>query len=81
MLSGIAPGGIVRGADRISELYGANLLNDAGEIGVYANGILCETLYAGAQQVNFALPEGLGGAVTIAVKNERAMDEAVISVE
>lgn len=77
----IAPGGIVRVAPRIYELYGSNLVNDPVEFGLYANGILAETLYVGRGQVNFILPEGLIGEVTIAVKNEKAVDETTISVD
>jgi len=77
----IAPGGIVRVAPRIYELYGTNLVNDDAEFGLYANGILAERLYTSRGQVNFILPEGLTGDITISVKNEKAVDEAVIQVE
>ncbi len=77
----ISPGGIVRVADRIYELYGRNLVREPAEFGLYANGLLAETLYRSPGQVNFVLPGSLSGDITIAVKNERAVDEAGIRVE
>ena len=77
----INPGGIVRVAPRIYELYGSRLVNDPAEFAVYANGVQVELLYAGAGQANFVLPENLAGDVTIAVKNEKAVDEILIRVE
>ncbi len=77
----ISPGGIVRAAPGIYELYGENLMRDPVQFSITANGEELETLYLSPNQVNFIVPEGLYGNVTITVKNERATDEAVISIE
>ncbi|MGH9674638.1 MAG: PQQ-dependent sugar dehydrogenase, partial [Bryobacteraceae bacterium] len=77
----INPGGIVAVIPRVYELYGRNLAADPSQFAVYANGVQAELLYASPGQVNFVLPEGISGEVTIAVKNERAVDQVVINVE
>lgn len=73
----ISPGGIVRNSGRIYELYGSRLSNAT----IFCNGLAAETLYVSANQVNFAVPEGLTGDVTVSVKNDKASDDAVIRVD
>jgi len=77
----INPGGIVKVIPRVYELYGTNLVYDPNVFNLYANGLEAEILYKSPQQVNFRLPEGVTGQVTITVLNEKAIDEAVIPVE
>lgn len=77
----INEGGIAKVADRIYALYGQRLSGGAGQFQIFGNGIALETLYVGEEQVNFVIPEGMTGEVTIAVKNEVAGDEAVMVVE
>jgi hypothetical protein len=48
---------------------------------ISANGEPIETLYTGASQVNFVLPEALRGDVTISVKNDKGADQALIRVD
>lgn len=74
----INPGGIVKRGPGIYELYGENLVNDASQFSITANGIPVTTLYAGTNQVNFVLPDGVTGDVTIIVKNEKAADQIVL---
>ncbi len=74
----INPGGIVKRGPGLYELYGENLVNDPAQFSISANGSSLETLYAGAGQVNFVVPEGLTGDIVITVKNEKATDSAVL---
>lgn len=76
----IDEGGIVARGDNVFELYGANLANDPAQLYVTANGQPAEILYAAPTQVNFALPEGMTGRITVGLTNERASDEAVMDV-
>jgi len=77
----INPGGIVKAAEGIYELYGTNLVNSSGELNIYVNGQRARTLYVSAGQVNFALPDGAAGDVTVLVRNDKAQDQAQIRVE
>jgi glucose/arabinose dehydrogenase len=77
----ISPGGIVSRGGGIYELYGSNLANSSGVFAISANGEPIETLYTGASQVNFVLPEALRGDVTISVKNDKGADQALIRVD
>ena len=61
------------------ELYGSDLVNDPAALVVSANGVPCQVLYAGAGQVNFRLPDGLTGPITVTVQNERAADSAILN--
>jgi len=60
------------------ELYGSNLVNDPAAVTVLANGVPCQVLYAGAEQIDFRLPDGLTGAITVSVQNELASDSAYL---
>jgi glucose/arabinose dehydrogenase len=75
----INPGGIVKRGPGIYELYGENLVNDPAQFSISANGVPLATLYAGPNQVNFILPDGMTGDVAISVKNEKATDRIVLS--
>jgi glucose/arabinose dehydrogenase len=75
------PGGFVQRAPGIYELYGENLANDPAQFGIYAAGVLLETLYVSSNQVNFLLPDRFTGDVTITVKNEKGTDEATLHVD
>ena len=77
----INPGGILRVEGNIFSLYGRNLASNNGAFALFANGAGVEVLYAGPDQVNFVLPEGLRGDITITLRNERAGDEAVVRVD
>lgn len=74
----INPGGIIERAPGIYELYGTNLVNDPARLSITGNGLRLETLYAGSNQVNFVVPAGMTGKITIAVNNEKASDTALI---
>lgn len=73
--------GIGQVTGKIYAMYGYRFAHDAGNVRVFANGLACEVLYAGENQVNFALPEAARGEVTIRIENERASDEQKITVE
>jgi len=77
----ISPGGIVSRGGGIYELYGSNLANSSGVFAISANGEPAQTLYIGASQVNFILPESMRGDVTISVQNDKGSDKAVIRVD
>ena len=77
----ISPGGIARNSGRIYELYGSNLVGNSGEFAILCNGSPAETLYVSSIQVNFVVPEGLTGDVTVSVKNDKAGDESVIRID
>lgn len=82
----ITPGGVVKngtieGLGDIYELYGSRLVNNPMEFGVFVDGVRAETLYVSEGQVNFVMPRGMRGEVTISVKNERATDEVRLGVE
>jgi hypothetical protein len=79
----IAPGGVrqaakVEGWGRVMELYGERFSANAR---VFIDGAPAEVLYASDAQVNFVIPERITGAVTIALQNDLAMDEARFTVE
>lgn len=73
----INEGGIVHVVDGIYSIYGARFGEQAQ---VFANGLAAEVLYAGEGQLNFRMPTSLRGDVTVQVRNERATDEAAISI-
>jgi glucose/arabinose dehydrogenase len=74
--------GFVQRAPGVYELYGENFVNaDASRFSIDANGIVLQPMFAGKNQVNFTLPEGLTGDVTMTVKNEKASDQAVLHVQ
>ncbi len=77
----INTGGIVKRAPQIYELYGENLGPDSAAFSISANGTLLDTLFVGANQINFVLPEGLLGDATITVKNAKGTDEVVLHVD
>ncbi len=77
----ISPGGVVKRAPGVYELYGTNLTGDPAQFTITANGVALQTLYTGSSQVNFVLPDGLGGDVSITVKNEKASDGISLRVE
>jgi glucose/arabinose dehydrogenase len=78
----INPGGIVRRAAGVYELYGSNLAgSDPARFSIAADGVALSTLYVGAGQVNFVLRDGAAGDVTITVTNDRASDRATLHVE
>ena len=56
-------------------------MNASGVFRIFANGLAAEVLYKSAGQVNFVVPEGLSGSVTISVQNDKASDQAVISID
>jgi glucose/arabinose dehydrogenase len=77
----INPDGAMRVGDRIYELYGRDFMNEGGWVTLSANGLAAELLHTSQHQVNFVLPEGLIGEVTLRIENERAADVLVIQVE
>lgn len=78
----INPGGIVRRAPGVYELYGSNLAGgDPARFSISANGTALQTLYTGPSQVNFILPESITGDVTISVTNDKATDTARLLVD
>ncbi len=77
----ISPGGIVQRAHGVYELYGSNLAADPSRFSISANGTPLETLYVSPGQVNFLLPQGLTGDITIQVANEKAGDTAIVHVD
>lgn len=77
----INDGGIGKVVDNIYAMYGQRLSPDGASVRVFANGLACEILYAGEQQINFALPTALTGEVTIRIESDRAADEQKISVD
>ena len=77
----INPGGIVRYPDNIYVLYGENLVNDPNRFAISANGVPASTFYTSPNQINFILPDGLSGDITIAVQNEKATDQQLIHLE
>ena len=74
-------GGIVQRATGIYEMYGAGFAADPAQLSITANDAPVQILYAGRNQVNFALPDGMTGDVVIAVRNERAVDRVTLHVE
>jgi glucose/arabinose dehydrogenase len=74
----ITPGGIVKRAPGVYELYGENLVIDPAQLWISANGVTLETLYAAAHQINFVVPDSVTGDIIVTVKNERAADTAVL---
>jgi len=77
----ITPGGIVRNSGRIYELYGRNLVGSSRESVILCNGLAATTLYTSPDQVNFVVPDGLTGDVTVSVKTDKAADESVIRID
>jgi glucose/arabinose dehydrogenase len=77
----ISPEGFVQRAPGLYEMYGANLAPDPARFTLQANDQTIDPLYAGLNQVNFQLPDGMSGDVRITVKNETASDEALLRVE
>jgi len=75
----IDPGSIVDRGDGVFALSGANLVNDPAALVVTANGAPCQVLSATASQIDFSLPDGLAGDITISVQNEKASDSAYLS--
>jgi IPT/TIG domain-containing protein len=74
----INPGGIVQRAAGVYELYGEALANDPSQLSVTANGQPVTILFAGPNQINFQLPDGVTAPITIVVQNENASDSAQI---
>jgi glucose/arabinose dehydrogenase len=74
----INPKGIVQRAPGVYEVYGENLASDPAQLTVTANGQPVAVLFAGANQVNIQMPDGLTAPITIMLQNERASDSAVI---
>jgi uncharacterized protein (TIGR03437 family) len=60
-------------------MYGENFVNDPAQFTILVNGVPLDTLYVSANQVNFVLPGAVPGSVTITVKNEKGMDQAVLA--
>lgn len=76
----INPGGIVNVAENAYAIYGKRLASDPAQLRVAVNGVSAEVLYASEGQINFLLPAGITGDVTVSVTNEIASDEAVITI-
>jgi uncharacterized protein (TIGR03437 family) len=77
----INEGGIARVVDNIYAMYGYRFARGGGTVRVFADGLACELLYAGENQVNFVLPETLHGIVTIRIENDLASDEQTVTVD
>lgn len=74
----INPGGAVLRGSGIYELYGERLVNDPSQLFVTANGQSVTVLYAGPNQINFQVPDGLTGAINVVVQNEKASDQITV---
>lgn len=82
----INPGGAVRigeieGLGSIYELYGKRLADNPAAFEVRVDGVVAQTLYVSEGQVNFAIPAGRTGELTIGVKNEKGTDEIKVRVD
>jgi len=77
----ITPNGIVRRSAQAYELYGSNLVGTNGDFAIFAAGVQMQTLYVSPSQVNFLMPDDWRGDVPIAVRTDKAIDEAVVHVE
>ena len=75
----INPAGIVRRESGVYELYGERLVNDPARLSVMANAQAVTVLFAGANQVNFQIPDGVTAPFTVVVQNEKASDSALVS--
>jgi glucose/arabinose dehydrogenase len=75
----INPRGFVQRAPGVYEMYGENFVNDPAQFTILVNGVPLDTLYVSANQVNFVLPGAVPGSLTITVKNEKGMDQAVLA--
>jgi glucose/arabinose dehydrogenase len=74
----IAPDGILDLGGGVFELHGRNLIHDPAALAVLANRLPCGVLSASAGRITFRLPDGVSGAVTITVRNEKAADSAYL---
>lgn len=77
----INPGGVVRVTGNIYALYGRRLAVEGAPLRIAVDGMAAEALYAGEEQVNFAMPPGLEGEVRVRVENARGADEIALRIE
>jgi uncharacterized protein (TIGR03437 family) len=78
----INPGGLVSAAGAgirvaaggLASLYGSGFGDPPEDVQVTINGAPATLFYAGPQQINFLIPPGVQGRVTLAVTNKRGTD-------
>jgi uncharacterized protein (TIGR03437 family) len=75
-----AGAGIRAAAGGLASLYGSGFGDSVEDVQVSINGAPALVLYAGPQQINFLLPPGVPGRVTLAVTNRRGTDSAEVDV-